>query len=72
MEPEPHNSINPIVVSAEIISALSSLVSREIDPFEEAVVSVCCVNSGTASNIIPETAEMIGTARSLQTMFVQL
>lgn len=62
---EPHRCIDPIAVSAEIINALMNIVSREIDPFDEAVVSVGSIHSGTATNIIPDTAEISGTARSL-------
>lgn len=62
---EPQNCIDPIHISAHIINALMTIVSREINPFDEAVISIGTINSGTASNIIPETAEITGTARSL-------
>lgn len=63
---EPHNCINPIYISAKIITLLQNLVKDEVSPQEKAVVSVCMVNSGTASNIVPDRAEIIGTARSLK------
>lgn len=62
---EPHNCIDPINISAHIITALMTLVSREINPFDEAVVSIGSIHSGTATNIIPDTAVIRGTARSL-------
>lgn len=62
---EPHNCIDPIVISAEIVTSLMTVVSREVNPFDEAVVSVCSIHSGTATNIIPNEAVISGTARSL-------
>jgi amidohydrolase len=60
----PDTAIDPIVISAHIITALQSLVSRETSPFNPAVVTIGMINAGTASNIIPETVEMIGTLRA--------
>lgn len=62
---EPHNCIDPINISAHVITALMTLVSREINPFDEAVVSIGSIHSGTATNIIPDKAVITGTARSL-------
>lgn len=62
---EPHNCVDPIAVSANVISALMTLVSREINPFDEAVVTIGSIHAGSASNIIPDKVEMTGTARSL-------
>lgn len=62
---EPHHCVDPIPVAAEIINALMNIVSREVNPFDEAVVSVCSVHSGSVTNVIPDTAEISGTARSL-------
>jgi hippurate hydrolase len=61
----PGATIDPIVVSAHIITALQSIVSRETDPWNAVVVSVARVDAGFASNIIPETAIMEGTFRAL-------
>ena len=58
---EPHNHINPISVCAEIIST----INNEFSNHDEYVVTVSTVHSGTATNIVPETAEISGTARSL-------
>lgn len=61
----PHNTVDPIVVGTQIVSALQTLVSREISPLSPAVVSVTQFHTGTAFNIIPETAELTGTVRTL-------
>jgi hippurate hydrolase len=62
---KPHQSVDSILVGAQIINQLQSIVSRNIDPLESAVVSICQFNAGTADNIIPQTARLSGTARSL-------
>jgi amidohydrolase len=59
----PHGGWDPIFASAQIISALQSVVSRNIDPQESGVVTVSMINAGTAHNIIPQTAKMVGTVR---------
>lgn len=62
---EPHNCIDPITISASIIQALNNLISRETDPFDNAVISVGSIHGGSATNIIPDSVEIQGTARSL-------
>ena len=61
----PHTGIDPIIVAAEIISSLQSIVSRSVNPVDSAVVSVCMINGGTAFNIIPDHCEFSGTIRTL-------
>lgn len=61
----PGAAIDPIVVAAHIVTALQSIVSRETNPWDSVVVSVARIESGFASNIIPETAIMEGTYRAL-------
>jgi hippurate hydrolase len=61
----PHVSIDTVLVGAQIVSQIQSIVSRNVDPLESAVVSICQFNAGTADNIIPQTARLSGTARSL-------
>lgn len=61
----PHLTVDPVVISAHIITALQTLVSRSIDPLEAAVVSITCINAGTSHNVIADRAQMIGTVRSL-------
>ncbi len=62
---EPHLAIDPIVVSSQIINQLQTIVSRSVDPFDEAVVTIGAINAGYANNIIPDTAKLLGTARTL-------
>jgi amidohydrolase len=60
----PHTTIDPIVTSAHIVTALQTLVSRSTKPTDSAVVSITCMQGGTAHNVIPETVRMLGTVRS--------
>lgn len=60
----PHLAVDPILISSAIITNLQSIVSREIDPQDPAVVSVCKINAGTKANIIPEKANFEGTIRA--------
>ncbi len=60
----PETTVDPIVVGAYIITALQTLISRETSPFSPAVITIGKVEAGTAFNIIPETAEMLGTMRA--------
>ncbi len=65
---QPWSGVDPIVVSAEIIQGLQTIVSRQMDLTEQpAVVTVGKITSGVRANIIPETAEMVGTIRTLDT-----
>lgn len=60
----PHESADPIVGAAALITALQTIVARRIDPAAPAVVTVGSIHSGTASNIIPERAALTGTLRA--------
>ena len=60
----PHETIDPISIGAQIIVALQTIVSREVDPIDPAVVTVGALIAGDASNVIPDTAELRGTLRS--------
>ncbi len=62
---KPHETIDPIVIASHIILALQSIASRNIDPIESVVVSVTTCNAGTAFNVIPDTASLNGTVRTL-------
>ena len=61
----PHKCIDSVLVGAQLITALQQIVSRNVDPLESAVVSVCEFHAGTARNVIPQTAELRGTIRTL-------
>jgi hippurate hydrolase len=60
----PHETIDPVVAAASLITALQSVVSRGVDPLEAAVVTVGSIHGGTASNVIPDNVEMKVTLRS--------
>jgi amidohydrolase len=62
----PHQGIDPVIAVAHIITALQTVVSRNVPPLESAVVSVCKVESGTAFNIIPQEANFSGTIRTFK------
>jgi hippurate hydrolase len=61
----PHDCIDPIVAAAHVITALQSVASRSVDPLESVVVSVCTIRAGDAFNVIPQTATLLGTVRTL-------
>ena len=61
----PHKCIDSVLVGAQLIAALQQIVSRNVDPLESAVISVCEFHAGTARNVIPQTAELRGTVRTL-------
>ncbi|MCJ7624842.1 MAG: amidohydrolase [Anaerolineaceae bacterium] len=59
----PHHTVDTLVLTAQIILALHTLVSRKIDPLKSAVLSICRCNAGTAYNILPEEVRIEGTTR---------
>jgi hippurate hydrolase len=61
----PHTALDPIVVAAEITIALQAMVTRRIDVFDPAVVTIAQITAGTTNNIIPESVFLFGTIRSV-------
>ena len=61
----PHLALDPIVVAAEIVTALQTAVTRRVNVFDPAVVTIAQVIAGTTSNIVPETAFLHGTMRAV-------
>jgi amidohydrolase len=61
----PHMALDPIVVAAEIVTALQTSVTREVDVFDPAVVTIAHIVAGTTHNIIPEIARLEGTYRTV-------
>jgi amidohydrolase len=61
----PHLTIDPVVVGAHIITQVQTIVSRNVDPLEAAVISVTMFEAGQTDNVIPQTVRLRGTARSL-------
>jgi len=60
----PHTAIDPIVAASQAVIALQAIVSRNVDPVETAVVTVGSLHAGSAHNVIPDDARLLGTLRS--------
>jgi amidohydrolase len=61
----PHQTIDTVLASAHIITALQSIVSRNVNPLDAAVISVTAVHAGEAFNVLPQTVSFRGTVRTL-------
>ncbi|GJE10717.1 M20 aminoacylase family protein [Methylobacterium longum] len=61
----PQNAVDSVLVASHVIIALQSIVSRNIDPVQSAVVSVCTLEAGDAFNVLPQTVTLRGTVRTL-------
>ena len=61
----PHLAADAVVIAAQVATALQTIVSREVDPVQPAVLTIGEIGAGTAFNIIPETARMGGTVRTI-------
>ena len=61
---EPHRAVDPVLASASFITALQSVVSRNVDPQDMAVATVGSIHAGSASNVIPESVELKMTMRA--------
>jgi amidohydrolase len=65
---QPWSGVDPVVVSAQIINGLQTIISRQTELTKNAaIISVCIINGGVRANIIPEQVEMTGTIRTLDT-----
>ncbi|MGD9845574.1 MAG: M20 aminoacylase family protein [Variibacter sp.] len=62
---KPHLGIDTILVGSQIVNQLQSIVSRNLDPLQSGVVSICTFRAGDTDNVIPQTAMMLGTVRTL-------
>ena len=61
----PHLTRDPVLTSAQIITNLQSIISRELDPLDSGVVSISAIQGGQAANVIPPEVKILGTLRSL-------
>jgi hippurate hydrolase len=61
----PQLSVDTVLVGAQIINQIQSIVARNVDPLKAAVISICVFQAGTTDNVIPQTAHLRGTARAL-------
>ena len=62
---KPHLGVDPVVVGAQIVNLAQTIVSRSVDPIKSGLISICQFHAGSADNVIPQTATLRGTARSL-------
>jgi len=60
----PHNAVDPIPVACEIVTALQTHITRTVNIFKPAVLTIAKIAAGTTNNVIPESAEMVGTLRT--------
>lgn len=63
---KPHESNDTVVIVAQLITALQSIVARNVDPLDSGVVSVTAIKAGDAFNVLPQTATLKGTCRTLK------
>src|ERR1700756_5930091 len=61
----PHKCVDSVMVGVQLIQALQQIVSRNVDPLDSAVISICEFHAGDARNVIPQTARLAGTVRTL-------
>ena len=61
----PHDTVDPILAGSQLVTALQSIVARSVNPLDAAVISVCEFHAGHATNVIPQSATLRGTIRSL-------
>ncbi len=62
---KPDKCVDTVLVAAHMVTMLQSVVSRNVDPLHAAVLSITCIHAGDAFNVIPQTAKLIGTVRTL-------
>ncbi len=62
----PHLAIDPVVISAQVISAVQTIISRSTDPVDKALISITKINAGTAYNVIDDQVKMGGTIRTFK------
>ena len=62
----PHLAVDPILASAQVITALQGIVARNVAPLQTAVISVCTIHAGETFNVIPPSVDMTGTIRTFE------
>jgi hippurate hydrolase len=60
-----HDCLDPIPIACEIVQALQTFVTRRVDVFDPAVITIAKIEAGSTRNVIPETARMLGTIRTV-------
>jgi len=61
----PHDALDPIPIACEIVSAIQTFITRQVSVFDPAVVTIAKIEAGTTDNVIPESAHILGTMRTL-------
>ena len=69
---QPHKGIDPIMVAVQIAQSWQTIISRNASPLESAVLSITQIHSGSATNVIPDEATLIGTVRAFSTAMIDL
>jgi hippurate hydrolase len=69
---QPHRGIDPVMVAVQIAQGWQTLISREKNPLETAVLSITQIHAGSATNVIPDEAVLIGTVRTFSTEVLDL
>lgn len=68
----PYQTVDPVIAAAHVVTALQTVVSRNTRPVDAAVVSITSVHAGKAFNVIPQTASLLGTIRTLNDRTAEL
>src|SRR5258708_20079716 len=61
---QPHRAADPVVAAADVVTALQTIVSREVSPLQSAVVTLGSIHGGQAFNVIPAEVTLLGTIRT--------
>lgn len=69
---QPQKSIDPVMIAVQIAQSWQTIVSRNVNPLEPAVLSLTQIHSGSATNVIPDDAKLIGTVRTFSTEVLDL
>lgn len=69
---QPHNSTDPVMVAVQIAQAWQTIVSRNLSPIDSGVLSVTQIHAGSATNVIPDDARLLGTVRTFKTDVLDL
>ena len=69
---QPHKGIDPVMVAVQVAQAWQTIVSRNLNPVETAVLSITQIHAGSATNVIPDEAELVGTVRTFTTSALDL
>ena len=69
---QPHRGVDPVMVAVQIAQSWQTIISREKNPLETAVLSITQIHAGSATNVIPDEAELVGTVRTFSTGVLDL